>query len=78
MIRVSIPNNYDTQRNKVQIKSCNDSMLWYNIFIGELFNVIRETSTEYWVRDNNGYSNFVYKQDCEIILKEETDVNTHG
>lgn len=63
---------------KIKIIKVSDSLLWYNNKIGQVFTPYREYPESYLVRATDGYSNIVYKTDSEIILKEETDANTHG
>lgn len=73
MIKISMPTKQVTTTKKLQIKSCNELMLWYNLFIGETFDIIKESPTEFWVRDKNGYSNYVLKTDC-IIYKDDAEI----
>lgn len=76
VIKIEIPVQKEVVL-QVKVIQCPDSMLWYRKYIGEVFTPFREERTMWWVRDKDGYSNFIYKTDSEI-LKEETDANTHG
>lgn len=53
-------------RDSVLIKSCKDSQLWYNNFIGCVFEVIEYDALTkvYWVMAVTG-RNIVYEEDCE-------------
>jgi hypothetical protein len=55
---------------EIQIKSCKDSLLWYNNQVGQTFTPYREYDDSYLVRCLDGLSNIVYKADCEIIKGE--------
>lgn len=52
---------------KIKILRCSDSLLWYNLHIGETYKVHRIDSDRFWVReqDDYGYLNFVLLSDCE-------------
>lgn len=54
---------------KIKIVSCSNSMFWYNKHTSEIFDVVKETSTEYWVRELGAWRclNFVLKQDAKEI-----------
>ena len=41
---------------------------WYEDSIGEEYVVIRETPEIWWVVDNEGFSNIVYKENAELII----------
>lgn len=61
-------------RDSVLIKSCKDSQLWYNNYIGCVFEVIEYDALTkvYWVMAIIG-RNVVYEEDCEPWeLKEVT------
>lgn len=61
-------------RDSVLIKSCKDSQLWYNNYIGCVFEVIEYDALTkvYWVMAVTG-RNIVYEEDCEPWeLKEAT------
>ncbi len=53
-------------RDSVLIKSCKDSQLWYNNYIGCVFEVIEYDALTkvYWVMAITG-RNIVYEEDCE-------------
>lgn len=53
-------------RDSVLIKSCKDSQLWYNNYIGCVFEVIEYDALTkvYWVMAVTG-RNIVYEEDCE-------------
>ena len=53
-------------RDSVLIKSCKDSQLWYNNYIGCVFEVIEYDALTkvYWVQAVTG-RNIVYEEDCE-------------
>lgn len=54
---------------KIKILLCSDSIFWYNKYTGEIFDIVRESSDRYWVRERDQYGclNFVMKTDCEEI-----------
>jgi hypothetical protein len=56
----------DVARDSVLIKSCKDSQLWYNHYIGCVFEVIEYDALTkvYWVMAITG-RNIVYEEDCE-------------
>jgi hypothetical protein len=56
----------DVARDSVLIKSCKDSQLWYNNYIGCVFEVIEYDALTkvYWVMAVTG-RNIVYEEDCE-------------
>ena len=50
--------------------------MWYNSCIGAEFRVISiMRDGDYFVRDMDGYTNFIYKDDAEIVLRKEGDVH---
>jgi hypothetical protein len=53
-------------RDSVLIKSCKDSQLWYNNYVGCVFEVIEYDALTkvYWVMAVTG-RNIVYEEDCE-------------
>ena len=42
-------------------------MFWYNQWLDFHYNVLREEHDRYWVRADDGYTNFVLKIDCELV-----------
>jgi len=56
----------DVARDSVLIKSCKDSQLWYNNYIGCVFEVVEYDALTkvYWVMAITG-RNIVYEEDCE-------------
>jgi hypothetical protein len=56
----------DVARDSVLIKSCKDSQLWYNNYIGCVFEVMEYDALTkvYWVAAVTG-RNIVYEEDCE-------------
>jgi hypothetical protein len=46
------------------ITECSDFMYWYSNSIGEVYPVYRESSDAFWVRDNEGYRNTIFKEDA--------------
>lgn len=54
---------------KIKILLCSDKIFWYNKYLNEIFEVRRESSDRYWVRERGQYGclNFVMKTDCEVI-----------
>ena len=52
---------------KIKIIYCYDTLLWYNLFIGQTFTSYREYEDSYLVRTPDGLSNIIYKRDSEII-----------
>ena len=58
---------------RVRINKCNDSLLWYNNRIGEIFNVLYITKEpkdfSLWVRTGGMYNtkNFIYNSDCSEV-----------
>ena len=60
----------------VRIKRKNLRQMWYNSCIGAEFRVISiMRDGDYFVRDMDGYTNFIYKDDAEIVLRKEGDVH---
>lgn len=70
MIKIEIPL---PKQDVIQLKvlQCRDSSLWYRKHIGEVFIPFREERTMWWVRDRSGYSNFIEKEDCEVVNEGE-------
>lgn len=63
-------------RDSVLIKSCKDSQLWYNNYIGCVFEVIEYDALTkvYWVAAITG-RNIVYEEDCDawgLVLAKQT------
>lgn len=63
-------------RDSILIKSCKDSQLWYNYYIGCVFEVIEYDALTkvYWVAAITG-RNVVYEEDCdawELVLTKQT------
>lgn len=56
---------------QIKITKCQDSLLWYNTHIGQVFIPYREYPESYLVRATDGYSNIIYKTDCEVINEGE-------
>lgn len=56
---------------KIKIIKCNDVLLWYSSHIGETFMAYREYDDSYLVRASGGYSNIIYKSDCEQIYPKD-------
>jgi hypothetical protein len=56
---------------ELKITKCKDSLLWYASNIGDTFYAYREYDDSYLVRSLSGYSNIIYKCDCEIIKENE-------
>lgn len=56
---------------QVKITRCPSQSLWYNSFVGQIFSAYREYDDSYLVRTPDGYSNIIFKTDCEAILKGE-------
>ena len=57
---------------KIKIVSCKDSLLWYSKHIGEVFEVVKVTTWYFWCREKDEYeaTNFIHKNDVEILEKE--------
>lgn len=70
MIKIEIPL---PKQDVVQLRilQCRNSSLWYRKYIGEVFTPFREERTMWWVRDRDGYSNFIEKEDCEQIYPKD-------
>lgn len=61
-----------TKLKTVQIKSCTDSSLWYSDHIDSEFELHPHKDANYddlayWVRDNSGYINIIYKKDGKLL-----------
>lgn len=58
-------------QERIKIVKCSNKSLWYNLHINEEFAVIKKEiqidATVYWVRDRQGYTNWVLEQDCVVI-----------
>ena len=52
---------------KIKVINCSHAMYWYSAHIGKYFYAFREEADRYWVREPEGYSNFIMKTDCEVI-----------
>lgn len=55
---------------KFKIVSCSNSILWYNQYVGEEFEAVKETETSYWTLEpDNRFRliNWVYKKDTERV-----------
>ena len=55
---------------EVLITNCSDSSYWYRLHFGEAFEVIKEDSDMYWVRDHDGFRNVIMKKDA-VPLSED-------
>ena len=53
----------------IVIKSCNDPIKFYADMIGRTFYAYKIDDAGYWVRDENGFSNVVSKEDVTEIVK---------
>ena len=51
----------------IYIKSAKDHKFWYANSIGKTYVVLTHGTTEYVVRDNEGYLNIVLKEDAEVV-----------
>lgn len=51
---------------KIKIIDSGSSLYWYNWHVGEIFDVIKTEENLYWVREPEGYLNFVLREDAEI------------
>ena len=59
---------------KIQVVSCNNSLLWYARYIGQTFEVLREEETAYWCREPNSevnLINWIYKKDVKVVNEKE-------
>jgi hypothetical protein len=56
---------------EIKVISCRDSLLWYSSSIGKAFIAYREYGDSYLVRAIDGFSNIVYKCDCEILKENK-------
>lgn len=61
--RVATPKPVD----RIRIKQCRDSMMWYASLIGFEFDVLSVEPTVYKTREPAGYINFILKEDAEVI-----------
>jgi hypothetical protein len=64
------------QWTTVTVRGCKDSLLWYSKSIGSSYisaNHLEELD-KYWVRDNEGYLNFIWKSDTEEPLVHQTRI----
>jgi hypothetical protein len=61
---------FDVARASVLIFSCKDSQLWYNNYIGCVFEVLEYDALTkvYWVMTVTG-RNIVYEEDCEPLFE---------
>lgn len=55
------------KKEKLEIISCGDSMMWYNDHIGETFDLIREDMRYFWCIEPAGFINVVEKKDAKLI-----------
>ena len=53
----------------IEVISCSDVFSWYDAYVGTKtrFFVSREEFDRYWVRDEEGYLNFVLKKDAKEV-----------
>lgn len=51
---------------KIKIIDSGSSLYWYNWHVGEIFDVVKTEENLYWVREPEGYLNFVLREDAEI------------
>jgi hypothetical protein len=56
---------------KIRITQCLDGLMWYSSHIDEIFTAYREYDDSYLVRAAGGYSNIIYKTDCEILKENK-------
>lgn len=56
----------------LKIKSCKDSSMWYNGYIGRTF-IIKDCWEElgYKVHQPEGYINFVKFEDADLVINDE-------
>lgn len=45
-------------------------LIWYNSFLNEYFPYLKEDADAYYVKDNEGYIAFVYKDDAKLVMKD--------
>jgi hypothetical protein len=56
---------------RLKVKQASKRWVWYNDHVGEEFYVTSvNTQDVYWVRAADGYINFVYREDAELIDNE--------
>jgi hypothetical protein len=58
---------------KIKVTSCPNDLLWYDKYIGQVFEVLREEPTAFWTLEpNEKYRllNWINKTDCEVINQD--------
>lgn len=62
---------------KIKVIKCSDKSLWYNQYIGDEFTAIYSITERgklaYIVREPSGYSNWIFVEDCEPVIKGENN-----
>ena len=49
-------------------RACHEApLIWYNSYLGEQFKYLREDNDAYFVRDPEGYINFIHKCDAKVL-----------
>lgn len=51
---------------QIKIIDSGSSLYWYNWHVGEIFDVVKTEENLYWVREPDGYLNFVLREDAQI------------
>lgn len=52
---------------RIKITKCHDDLLWYDQYVGWVFDSYRQYEDSFLVRAIDGFSNIVYKCDAEIL-----------
>lgn len=58
----------DESEMSVKVTGYTDSMYWYARKIGSYYDVVREETDRFWVRDDDDYLNFILKKDCQVFV----------
>jgi len=56
-------------QTRVKVINCSDALFWYRKYVGSEYEfvVFRTEHDRVWVRDFDGYSNFILLEDMEVV-----------